>query len=1281
MKKRVLSILLTVLLIVTAVLPTAAAAGNDDAATWEEGSYVPNEVIVLFEQNTVQKSSAKTELAATGDDFGSMMAASDSEQEAAAYAQSESDILSDSLGNDFVLEDTLAFDAAAGDAAVSGGSDLAPTGAGQDDGSIKIALVSSEKYDTETMIKKLSANQRIAAVEPNPYIYLNDVEEYSLNDTYSSFLYQLNTPNAHNNGGAGVSARSKDADSAMSLHAASGWKQLTDGDREESVVAVIDTGVLDTHEDLKDVMWTNPGNIGLAGEHGYNFCENNEDSAHDDVGHGTHCAGVIAAQANNGVGVAGATAGANVKIMALRILGTANSSTLYTALGAYSYVLSAKLAGVNVVATSNSWGASSSESSVYDEVIDRLGEEGILTYIAAGNSAENIDRITSIPTNADSEYTVVVGAADIEGNPTAFSCYGKSSVDLYAPGMGILSTVGYDCYFPSIYTPDQLRSTTAYYGEFTADTEVAGNMVTPVTGRRADDSVKPFGALQIRRQESVVAAAAGWSAPETEEYELSVVNDRSFSASDDAGALKLTIKNAQHRQDYYVYFPYEKDPETTGDDNTYFSILYESTAGEPNGTAIINAGEVVEEEGSLSLTEGGINDHGISPRMDKILSHPTNRIPSSSQETASRLLSAADAEGKQVGLGIRISTYDNTNIKWQDGETHDLTVYIHSLGISRPGTEIKAEESYEMMSGTSMACPAAAGAGALIAALNPRTDTETGTEYARAIRSRLFSCVTRTDALKDLCSAGGYVDLRHINEEKPSFTDAICDVENDTITLKGDHLNDNYQLSYRRLAVEGAQPVVIPSDRIVFSDDGKTLTVKDARELFGTYTQFILGEDDTAVTASFFLVKGMQKLEPIASKLSMRSGKGNPYFYYLVTDAKGEQLYGYQTSTGVVARFNGKQFNPIDGTEIDFALFDWLEQENILDRYTLYNDCSTGTKFIYDPLCENGKIYQVIYLNFAGGYLPFFATLDLADDDPRWSFSEFEDFPAILDGIYGPPIDSVIMNGKLYCFGGSDNNDDTTRGQMPVCSYDIASNSWTREPDLPYDSRQPVIRQHNGKIYFMFGHDVLSENQNSEDGLSTKVFCFDGESWEQLEDIPFVGRFSDIDGIAIHFEQCAQTKNGLLFIDTAVDGAGNVFLYNTQTGKCEPIDYTLNDTFADHSELSSCVATRDGIYYIKSYSDEAKIGYRLYFIPADSGAYESIYSNDLLGDANLDDEVDITDATVIQRYDVKMIELSDEALRLADVDRDGEVCIIDATWIQRWEAQMKAPEGIGKPIE
>ena len=72
--------------------------------------------------------------------------------------------------------------------------------------------------------------------------------------------------------------------------------------------------------------------------------------------------------------------------------------------------------------------------------------------------------------------------------------------------------------------------------------------------------------------------------------------------------------------------------------------------------------------------------------------------------------------------------------------------------------------------------------------------------------------------------------------------------------------------------------------------------------------------------------------------------------------------------------------------------------------------------------------------------------------------------------------------------------------------------------------------------------------------------------------------------------------------------------------------------------------------------------------------------NLLLGDADLSGEVDIADATTIQRHDAHFITLVGTALQLADVDKDDDVTIIDATWIQRWELDMKAPEGIGKPI-
>ena len=71
----------------------------------------------------------------------------------------------------------------------------------------------------------------------------------------------------------------------------------------------------------------------------------------------------------------------------------------------------------------------------------------------------------------------------------------------------------------------------------------------------------------------------------------------------------------------------------------------------------------------------------------------------------------------------------------------------------------------------------------------------------------------------------------------------------------------------------------------------------------------------------------------------------------------------------------------------------------------------------------------------------------------------------------------------------------------------------------------------------------------------------------------------------------------------------------------------------------------------------------------------------LLGDADLNREVDIIDATAIQRHVAGIVTLSQEAQLVADVDRDGDVTIVDTTLLQRHLVGMpNVPEGIGKPI-
>lgn len=83
---------------------------------------------------------------------------------------------------------------------------------------------------------------------------------------------------------------------------------------------------------------------------------------------------------------------------------------------------------------------------------------------------------------------------------------------------------------------------------------------------------------------------------------------------------------------------------------------------------------------------------------------------------------------------------------------------------------------------------------------------------------------------------------------------------------------------------------------------------------------------------------------------------------------------------------------------------------------------------------------------------------------------------------------------------------------------------------------------------------------------------------------------------------------------------------------------------------------------------------------AETDAVQTAADEMLIGDADLDGEVTILDATVIQRFLVGIVEMSDEAQLAADVDGDGEPTILDATLIQRWLVGITVNHDVGKPI-
>ena len=220
----------------------------------------------------------------------------------------------------------------------------------------------------------------------------------------------------------------------------------------DTVVAVIDTGIQYTHEDLSDNIWTNPGEIPGNGVdddgngfiddiHGYDFFFNDPDPL-DEHGHGTHTAGTIGAVGNNMLGVTGVNW--NVSLMAIKIYDASGFGTTSAMLiNAYNYVRLMKERGVNLRVTNNSYGGCP-EACGYDratlEALEALGDAGVLNVFAAGNDGRNTDSAPFYPASYELATIVSIASSTSTDAKSSFSNFGIDSVDLAAPGSSILST-------------------------------------------------------------------------------------------------------------------------------------------------------------------------------------------------------------------------------------------------------------------------------------------------------------------------------------------------------------------------------------------------------------------------------------------------------------------------------------------------------------------------------------------------------------------------------------------------------------------------------------------------------------------------------------------------------------------------------------------------------------------------------------------------------------------------------------------------------------------------
>jgi len=353
------------------------------------------------------------------------------------------------------------------------------------------------------------------------------------------------------------------------------------------VVGIIDEGVDTTHQDLAANIWTNPGEIpgdGIDNDgngfiddvNGYNFVSNTGTIPPEN--HATHVAGTIGAVGNNNTGVVGVNW--QVGLMSLKFLGGGSNATS-DAIRAAAYakqmrdlwVSSGGTQGANVRVLNNSWGPDrrfgNGLSLALRDVINSIGQSGILFVVAAGNDAIDNDVDPAYPGSFDLPNLISVASTDQVDGLSSFSDFGAHTITMGAPGSGILSTVTGNNYESmsgtSMATPhvsgaaalllasnpnltmQQLKSLLIFNGDPVAS--LAGKTLT---GRR----LNVFNSLQALAENDVTPPGA------VTNFHLNSQNGRSLSvgwtASGDDGAAgqaslyKLTFTDANSGATFFL---------------------------------------------------------------------------------------------------------------------------------------------------------------------------------------------------------------------------------------------------------------------------------------------------------------------------------------------------------------------------------------------------------------------------------------------------------------------------------------------------------------------------------------------------------------------------------------------------------------------------------------------------------------------------------------------------------------------------------------------------------
>ena len=293
-----------------------------------------------------------------------------------------------------------------------------------------IILVRSTDKTTEELLAELRKNSAVLSASPNYKIRLSRTP----NDPYYTSGQQW-----------GMTA----------VRAPAAWDRSVGSTSVYAVV--IDSGIRYDHPDLTANMGTD-----LEGNYGYDF-HNGDTNPMDDNGHGTHVAGIIGAKGNNGIGVAGVNW--NVKLLAVKVLGSNGSGDIYNLVSGLEYVTDQKRRGLNIRVANMSLGVWLNSSIANDAAAinamntacEAVSSRGVMLTVASGNEYQDISNPGGLFSNPDdllADYRgklpypasfrhanmITVTAINSSYRRPDFANYSSRYVHLAAPGVGIWST-------------------------------------------------------------------------------------------------------------------------------------------------------------------------------------------------------------------------------------------------------------------------------------------------------------------------------------------------------------------------------------------------------------------------------------------------------------------------------------------------------------------------------------------------------------------------------------------------------------------------------------------------------------------------------------------------------------------------------------------------------------------------------------------------------------------------------------------------------------------------